>query len=430
MCIIPHGAKVGSTLEVAFPDYGGQVLLVVVPAGVKGGQHFRYPFEVSATGVVQYPLDAPDARSDAPGVAADARTVSRLAQQPRPARYCACRCCGEGFALVLATLSVPVLMAIVIGNAALSPLAAFACLALAAMCPVFVILAYLHCSYRSSVLKKQMLITAMEAVVWLVPLMGFHILVAVSSKYVAPFHVWSECKCPRSEDDDICNESVGCHIQDAVRAFVLAALFEEVLKYLCIRRIAFASCVVDVQGLFVYGGCAALGFSLVENVSYVLRGGINVALGRSILTIPAHVAWGLMQGCALGRRRFLNKPIHYYHALLLPVLSHGLYDWFLFHFRRQGGGELKTIGLAGAVGTLVLTWMYIRRLAVGLDGVPAADVRALIEDGKVQRPRLLCCMCRWQQQAPPPDEEGGGSAAAAAGGAPGSRPEPTPVGAS
>ncbi|CAK0881542.1 unnamed protein product, partial [Prorocentrum cordatum] len=26
-CIIPHGARAGSTLEVEFPDHGGQVLL-------------------------------------------------------------------------------------------------------------------------------------------------------------------------------------------------------------------------------------------------------------------------------------------------------------------------------------------------------------------------------------------------------------------
>jgi len=252
-----------------------------------------------------------------------------------------------------------------------------------------------------------MTITFLEAIIWLAPLMGFHVVVALLKSRVDIFQAIKDCNCPRSKDDKSCDEAYGCYVYDFIRAFVLAAFLEEVLKYLCIRRITFSSFVVDARSLFIYGGCGALGFATVENILYVLQGGENVAIVRSVLSVPGHMAWGLLQGCALGRRRFLNSSIRFHDALLIPVLSHGFFDVFLFWSSRYNSRKLSALGVSLTVWTAIATWLYVRGKAVNLERVPNTDVHKLIREGIVKPPNWVCCMCRWAPQSGSPDGQTG-----------------------
>ena len=81
----------------------------------------------------------------------------------------------------------------------------------------------------------------------------------------------------------------------------------------------------------VYAVFVSLGFAGVENVLYVMDGGIQTAVTRAITAIPAHAIFGITMGYYLGiahmytelRGRYLMR------ALVVPILLHGIYDFIL-----------------------------------------------------------------------------------------------------
>ena len=111
----------------------------------------------------------------------------------------------------------------------------------------------------------------------------------------------------------------------AVQAYFCAALSEETLKYIIVRRHLFSSRAVDASSVVVYGFAAGFGFAFLENVDYVLdpinhRGtrtdvmsysdewkspmterSIQTALIRIVLCIPLHTVCGVMTATELGR---------------------------------------------------------------------------------------------------------------------------------
>ncbi len=117
----------------------------------------------------------------------------------------------------------------------------------------------------------------------------------------------------------------------AAAAFLSAAIPEEALKLLvlcryCLRHRAFDE---PMDGI-VYGVTVSLGFATLENVLYVVKGGLSVAIARGLTAVPGHAFLGVIMGYYVGqayvstgatRRNFLWK------AYLVPVLLHALYDW-------------------------------------------------------------------------------------------------------
>jgi RsiW-degrading membrane proteinase PrsW (M82 family) len=80
----------------------------------------------------------------------------------------------------------------------------------------------------------------------------------------------------------------------------------------------------------MYGVAAALGFAGIENVMYVLMGGIPAAFIRAITAVPAHAMCGLFIGYFAGRAKFAKhkwaKPFLILTGFLIAVFLHGLYD--------------------------------------------------------------------------------------------------------
>lgn len=118
--------------------------------------------------------------------------------------------------------------------------------------------------------------------------------------------------------------------------FVGVAAVEEAFKYLALSTVRKNPAFNYVFDGVVYGVAAALGFAALENVLYVLDGGLEVAMVRAIFSVPGHCADGVVMGCFFGlaRQRELagNKAgarTYYWLAFLLPVLEHGFYDWGL-----------------------------------------------------------------------------------------------------
>ncbi len=118
----------------------------------------------------------------------------------------------------------------------------------------------------------------------------------------------------------------------AVRAFLIAGLVEESCKMAVINKFIYPRPEFDeVNDGIVYTMAAGLGFAFLENILYSVNSdhGWSLLLIRGVTSVPLHgLASGLM-GYYIGRSKFSQKD-HRNRGLILAVLYHGLYDFFLF----------------------------------------------------------------------------------------------------
>ncbi len=119
-----------------------------------------------------------------------------------------------------------------------------------------------------------------------------------------------------------------------VRAFLGAAIPEELFKYLVLRRYVWNKPAFDepLDGV-VYGATASLGFATLENILYVGDGGLGVAVLRALTAVPQHAFTGVIMGAFLGRARFAADEAQRFGLLAAglgwAILLHGAYDTFL-----------------------------------------------------------------------------------------------------
>lgn len=120
--------------------------------------------------------------------------------------------------------------------------------------------------------------------------------------------------------------------QQFIKAFFVVALIEEFSKYVIVRyynqpRRSFNE---PFDGI-IYAVMVSMGFAAVENLFYVIDGGIEVALLRAFTAIPAHATFGVLMGYYMGKAKFSNHKFRLnLTGLFLAVLFHGAYDFFLF----------------------------------------------------------------------------------------------------
>ena len=120
--------------------------------------------------------------------------------------------------------------------------------------------------------------------------------------------------------------------QQLIKAFLIVALTEEFSKYIIVRY--FAQPKKDFNEPFdgiVYAVMVSMGFAAIENIFYVVEGGVTVALLRAFTAVPAHATFAILMGYFMGKAKFSNQRIILnLSGLLLAVVFHGLYDFFLF----------------------------------------------------------------------------------------------------
>ncbi|WP_053956510.1 PrsW family intramembrane metalloprotease [Inediibacterium massiliense] len=123
----------------------------------------------------------------------------------------------------------------------------------------------------------------------------------------------------------------------AYTAFIVAGFTEEFFKRAVVLKTAYHHEAFDekLDGI-VYATFAALGFATVENVMYVVfRFATNpyVGLYRGILSVPAHMLFGITMGYYLSLSKFaMHEGIRKNYlrkSLLLPVILHGIFDFIL-----------------------------------------------------------------------------------------------------
>ena len=119
----------------------------------------------------------------------------------------------------------------------------------------------------------------------------------------------------------------------AWKAFAVAAFSEELFKYLALYLLIWKSPEFNEKfdGI-VYAVYVSLGFAAVENVLYVMDGGLSTGIVRAITAVPAHAIFGITMGFYFGLAKFYEKQRQSLKqkVLLFPILLHGIYDFILF----------------------------------------------------------------------------------------------------
>ncbi|RAV29866.1 PrsW family intramembrane metalloprotease [Sinomicrobium soli] len=149
-------------------------------------------------------------------------------------------------------------------------------------------------------------------------------------------------------------------LQMFVKAFIVVGFTEEFSKYVIVRY--YAQPKRDFNEPFdgiVYAVMVSMGFAATENLLYVMSGGYQIALVRAFTAVPAHASFGILMGYFMGKAKFSrNSSLLNLCGLLLAVLFHGAYDFFLFINFIPGtwAGAFISLGIA-----LLLSRKAIRR---------------------------------------------------------------------
>lgn len=152
-------------------------------------------------------------------------------------------------------------------------------------------------------------------------------------------------------------------------AFVLASIPEEASKMLLLWLVLRGNKHFDEKfdGI-VYGACVALGFAAFENIGYLFSAGdeiYSVAFTRALLAVPMHFLCGVAMGYYISMSKFYpyNSRRNLVLAFVVPMIVHGLYDFFLF-LEPYLDDSIKLISSLGAIGVSVWIWKrglrYIR----------------------------------------------------------------------
>jgi RsiW-degrading membrane proteinase PrsW (M82 family) len=134
---------------------------------------------------------------------------------------------------------------------------------------------------------------------------------------------------------------------------------EEILKFLVVMLIIYPNKYFDepFDGI-VYSVFVGMGFATAENLTFVLQGSASLALMRMLSAVPAHFVFAVIMGYYLGKAKSNKKSqlLFIVLSILIPIIFHALYDYFLFIDFIQG------IWIGGII-TLVIT-LYIAKKSI------------------------------------------------------------------
>lgn len=117
-----------------------------------------------------------------------------------------------------------------------------------------------------------------------------------------------------------------------IKAFFVVGFTEEFSKYVIVRYVSQPRKAFNepFDGI-IYAVMVSMGFAATENVMYVIQGGYEVAILRAFTAVPAHATFAILMGYFMGKAKFSNnKVLLNFTGLLLAIIFHGTYDFFLF----------------------------------------------------------------------------------------------------
>lgn len=121
-------------------------------------------------------------------------------------------------------------------------------------------------------------------------------------------------------------------------AFIVAAFTEEGLKAMVLIPTLLQEKHFNekLDGV-IYSIFLSLGFAAVENIIYIffedIRSVLEVGLIRGVISIPAHIMFGITMGYYISKYKFTNKSTrkkeYLIMAILSPILLHGVFNFIL-----------------------------------------------------------------------------------------------------
>lgn len=239
---------------------------------------------------------------------------------------------------------------------------------LSAIIPGSIIIEFCRRYYNNYITRCQMTVTTIETMI-LMPIIG------MLTKFISKIL--------------LTNENLLYDI--SVTSFIIAGLMEETIKFLPLVRIVNKKFITNPRAMWVYGLCAGAGFACFENITYVLLGGLNTAIIRSIFSVPLHCCTGIIMGMNMSVYKFRDKMetdgisrIKYYKATFIPILIHGLFDFFLML-----GDTIEVSFLFYlAIIELFLTYIYIRYYLLKLEKefMNSEDIHNMISENRLDPP--------------------------------------------
>jgi len=122
----------------------------------------------------------------------------------------------------------------------------------------------------------------------------------------------------------------------AAKSFIIAGLIEEWLKRIAVKKSVYNNPHFDeVMDGIVYAVVVSLGFATIENIFYVLDGGLSIGIIRAITALPLHAVSAGIMGYYIGKAKFsetfqIEKQL-FRKGLTYAVIIHGSYDFIVFY---------------------------------------------------------------------------------------------------
>lgn len=148
------------------------------------------------------------------------------------------------------------------------------------------------------------------------------------------------------------------------------ALPEEALKYVILRwRFAKGDRFTDPLYAIAVSVTLTMGFSFYEQMVYTLGEGIATVIMRAILSVPGHMAHAILMGWFLHLAAVCKvagddagKKKNFRLALLVPTLTHGIYDIIISLNQQYGSDLLIALIFLYTAGLLFYTIRLLRRV--------------------------------------------------------------------
>lgn len=151
----------------------------------------------------------------------------------------------------------------------------------------------------------------------------------------------------------------GSPVYTILLAFLVVAVVEEGTKFWLLKRRTWYHPAFNYRfdGI-VYAVFVSLGFAAYENITYVLRYGLSVALPRALLAVPGHAAFAVVMGAFYGRARLREgwgdlreARRDLWTGYLFAVFLHGFYD---------------TCAMIGTVTSTVVFLVFVALMFLGI----------------------------------------------------------------
>ena len=158
---------------------------------------------------------------------------------------------------------------------------------------------------------------------------------------------------------------------------LLTAIIEEVSKFGAASTATTEPSFDEPMDGLVYAVTAALGFALVENLTYVLGFGTNVGNWHALIATLAHALFSAPQGYALGGKFWTGERWWRARGLSLSILLHFVFNSLLNN--QENPWYLLALGVVVALMMLLAGRFYLqfeataRQVNVGSDAQRVPD---------------------------------------------------------